>query len=118
MQKIQDGIFVRTQIRSLMIENLCEATIIYTEPVAPQIFLVNLKHPEYKNIMATLLNKYQNLRNMIIKLQFPDSHLIFFPKILVILMKMENYSIKELKLWKQDNKVDGMRIGWLITFVQ
>lgn len=86
--KIKEGIFVGPQIRSLMSDGEFEATINTTELEAwlafknvVNDFLGNHKHPDYKNIVATLLDKYQKLGcNMSIKLHFLDSHLDFFPE--------------------------------------
>lgn len=63
--KIKEIIFVGPQFRFLMKDKEFQATIIVTELEAWLMFtnvhnfFSNLKHPNYKNIVATLLDKYQ-----------------------------------------------------------
>lgn len=86
--KLKEGIFIGPHIRTLMNDKEFETTMIVTELEAWRAFkdvvnnfLGNHKHPNYKNIVATLLNKFHKLGcNMSIKLHFLDSHLDFFPE--------------------------------------
>jgi len=85
--KIKEGVFDGPQIRSLMTDEKFDETLNTTESepwlgfkYVVNNFLGNHKHPDYRNIIAHLLNSYQKLRcNMSIKLNFLDSHLDSFP---------------------------------------
>lgn len=84
--KFKEGVFDGPQIRSLMADEKLDATMNNTESEAWLAFkdvvnniLGNNKHPDYKNKVANLLDKYRKLGcNMSIKLHFLDLHLDFF----------------------------------------
>lgn len=104
--KIKEGVFDGPQIRSLMADEKFDATMNNTESDAwlafrdvVNNFLGNNKHPDYKNKVANLLDKYQKLGcNMSIKLHFLDSHVDFFPD------NLGDYSKEQGERFHQDIK--------------
>lgn len=86
--KLKEGIFVGPQIRTLKFDGLFQNTMTQDESAAWSSFvevidglLGNNKSPDYKEIVANLVENYKKLGcNMSVKLRFLDSHVEYFPE--------------------------------------
>jgi hypothetical protein len=89
--KLKEGVFVGPDIRKLMFDEDFLLTMTEVERVAwiafssvVTKFLGNNKDPDYVTIVANVLEKFKVLECvMSLKIHFLNSHLDFFPKILV-----------------------------------
>lgn len=86
--KLKEGIFVGPQIRTLKSDRLFHNTMTQDESEAWSSFvevidgfLGNNKTPNYKEIVASMVENYKKLGcNMSVKLHFLDSHVDSFPE--------------------------------------
>lgn len=86
--KLKEGIFVGPQIRNLKSDRLFQNTMTQDESEAWSSFveviddfLGNNKSPNYKEIVAKMVQNYKKLGcNMSVKLHFLDSHVDYFPE--------------------------------------
>ena len=81
-------------------------------------FLGNKRNQNYKELVKKLIKSYQNMScRMSVKLHFLCSHLDFFKKILVTLVRsMVRDFTRILNPWKNDIKAAGTVQWWETTF--
>jgi len=85
--KIKEGIFTGPDIRKLLKDDEFEKRMNDKEKAAwrsfremTKKFLGNNKDPDYKNIVAEMVNNFKKVGCQNLKLHFLDFHLDFFPK--------------------------------------
>jgi hypothetical protein len=115
--KLKEDLFVGPDIRKVIFDEDFllttteverEAWVAFKSVVTK--FLGNNKDPDYVTIVANMPEKFEVLGCLkSLKINFLNSPLDFFPKILVQCVRSEeNVSTKTLRKWKEDTRVGGM----------